>query len=365
MRQVKRILNFRVSEELLLAIDQLGEKLYPTPARKDSKLNYDRTATLTDVIQAGIQALGQGEIVIHGINAESNLTTLTEEKVRQMVKECLTERKPESITEEMVNELISNAVSNQTSKIESRVRMLVSNAVSNQPSITEEMVNQLISNAISKPSNLTEEKVNELISNAVSNQPSITEEEVRELISSAVTNQPSLTEEKVKELISNSESFLESNTSAIVEKAITTATTPLLEKISSIESTLATWLDGDKLPSLSAPIDEADSTLQVKTEVVDPDSEPQGITSTSLSPIFSQPKTNQDSPPAAKVKFPFGLSQTKLAQRLGKTSNTVSKSCNKGKVYFKAWSKKYDPDGFAWELRTINNKGKHYSPCVD
>ena len=42
MRKIKRILNFRVSEELISAIDQLGEKLYPTPARKDSKLTYGR-----------------------------------------------------------------------------------------------------------------------------------------------------------------------------------------------------------------------------------------------------------------------------------------------------------------------------------
>ena len=365
MRQIKRILNFRVTEELLSAIDQLGEKLYPTPARKDSKLNYDRTATLTDVIQAGIQALGQGEIVIHGRSTESNLTTLNEDKVRQMVQQCITESQPESITPRTVNQLITNAISNQNSKIESMVQVLISNAVSNQPSITESKVNELIGNAIGNQPKITEEKVNELISNAYRNQPFLTEEKVNELISSAINNQPSITEEKVKELILHSLSKFSSNTNALVEKAITNATTPLLEKISNIEKTLATSSDGDKQPSNSIKIDEADSTGSVKTEAVSPDLEPLGTTSTSQNPITSQPISTQDFPAAALTKFPFGLSQTKLAQRLGKSSNTVSKSCNKGKTYFLAWSKKYDPDGIAWELRTINNKGKHFSPCVD
>lgn len=55
-----KLLNFRCPPGLLEAIDALGVQRYPT----ENDNGYDRTKTLLDVIEAGIQALSEGSVDI-------------------------------------------------------------------------------------------------------------------------------------------------------------------------------------------------------------------------------------------------------------------------------------------------------------
>ncbi len=55
-----KLLNFRCPPGLLEALDALGVQRYPT----ENDNGYDRTKTLLDVIEAGIQALSEGSVDI-------------------------------------------------------------------------------------------------------------------------------------------------------------------------------------------------------------------------------------------------------------------------------------------------------------
>ena len=54
----KTMLNFRCPNDLLEAIDQIGRQRYPA----DNKNGCDRSKTLMDIIQAGVQALSDGTV---------------------------------------------------------------------------------------------------------------------------------------------------------------------------------------------------------------------------------------------------------------------------------------------------------------
>lgn len=54
------MLNFRCPNDLLEAIDHLGQQRYPA----DNKNGCDRSKTLMDIIQAGIRALSDGSVDI-------------------------------------------------------------------------------------------------------------------------------------------------------------------------------------------------------------------------------------------------------------------------------------------------------------
>ena len=56
----KTMLNFRCPNDLLEAIDQIGRQRYPA----DNKSGCDRSKTLMDIVQAGIQALSDGTVEI-------------------------------------------------------------------------------------------------------------------------------------------------------------------------------------------------------------------------------------------------------------------------------------------------------------
>ncbi|MEM6399794.1 MAG: hypothetical protein AAF757_06110 [Cyanobacteria bacterium P01_D01_bin.116] len=55
-----KLLNFRCPPELLEAIDALGVQRYPS----DNDNGCDRTKTLLDIIEAGIEALNDGTVDI-------------------------------------------------------------------------------------------------------------------------------------------------------------------------------------------------------------------------------------------------------------------------------------------------------------
>lgn len=55
-----KLLNFRCPPELLEAIDRLGVQRYPS----DNDNGCDRTKTLLDIIEAGIEALNDGTVDI-------------------------------------------------------------------------------------------------------------------------------------------------------------------------------------------------------------------------------------------------------------------------------------------------------------
>lgn len=56
----KTLLNFRCPDNVIAAIDQLGQQRYPAI----NKNGCDRSKTLLDIITAGLQALTDGSIVI-------------------------------------------------------------------------------------------------------------------------------------------------------------------------------------------------------------------------------------------------------------------------------------------------------------
>jgi hypothetical protein len=57
----KTMLNFRCPADLLDTIDALGQQRYPS---ETAKHGCDRTKTLLDILQAGIEALSNGSVVL-------------------------------------------------------------------------------------------------------------------------------------------------------------------------------------------------------------------------------------------------------------------------------------------------------------
>jgi hypothetical protein len=57
----KILLNFRCPSELLDAIDLLGQERHPS---ETAKHGCDRSKTLLDILQAGIEALSNGSVVL-------------------------------------------------------------------------------------------------------------------------------------------------------------------------------------------------------------------------------------------------------------------------------------------------------------
>lgn len=75
-----KLLNFRCPDELLAAIDNLGKQRYPA----DNDNGCDRSKTLLDIIEAGVQALGEGTIKIERKTVNKNSKTDIENTVRQL-----------------------------------------------------------------------------------------------------------------------------------------------------------------------------------------------------------------------------------------------------------------------------------------
>uniref|UniRef100_A0A0C1RCK7 Uncharacterized protein n=1 Tax=Tolypothrix bouteillei VB521301 TaxID=1479485 RepID=A0A0C1RCK7_9CYAN len=78
-----KLLNFRCPDELLAAIDELGRNRYP--ANNDS--GCDRSKTVLDLLQAGLVALTDGEVVLpesktngKADESESDVNGKTEDK---------------------------------------------------------------------------------------------------------------------------------------------------------------------------------------------------------------------------------------------------------------------------------------------
>lgn len=83
-----KLLNFRCPPELLEAIEALGVQRYPT----ENDNGYDRTKTLLDVIEAGIQALEDGSIEIPISKTERKTdgkTSIDQEEIKGAIRDEL------------------------------------------------------------------------------------------------------------------------------------------------------------------------------------------------------------------------------------------------------------------------------------
>jgi len=69
-----KLLNFRCPDDLLSAIDEVGKQRYP---HETNETGYDRTKTLLDLLQAGIQALSDGSVEMPISKTESKTTSKT------------------------------------------------------------------------------------------------------------------------------------------------------------------------------------------------------------------------------------------------------------------------------------------------
>lgn len=84
----KTMLNFRCPNDLLEAIDTLGRERYPA----DNKNGCDRSKTLMDIIQAGIQALSDGsvDIPVSKTDSKTDGKTVDTTEVEAIVENRLT-----------------------------------------------------------------------------------------------------------------------------------------------------------------------------------------------------------------------------------------------------------------------------------
>ena len=80
------LLNFRCPQEMIDAIDNLGQKRYPS----SNANGCDRSKTLKDIIRAGIQALTDGAVVLQP-TTQSDKTVLQTGLDAQQVKALITE----------------------------------------------------------------------------------------------------------------------------------------------------------------------------------------------------------------------------------------------------------------------------------
>ncbi len=80
------LLNFRCPQEMIDAIDNLGQKRYPS----SNANGCDRSKTLKDIIRAGIQALTDGAVVLQPVT-QSDKTVLQTGLDAQQVKALITE----------------------------------------------------------------------------------------------------------------------------------------------------------------------------------------------------------------------------------------------------------------------------------
>jgi predicted ATPase len=95
MSDNKIMLNFRCPVDVLQAIDRLGAERYPA----NTKHGCDRSKTLMDIIRAGINALGDGEIVLPQESAEVRQQT---DNRKTGIDEC---KATESVRQEIANSL--------------------------------------------------------------------------------------------------------------------------------------------------------------------------------------------------------------------------------------------------------------------
>ncbi|GAB1544785.1 hypothetical protein NUACC21_74610 [Scytonema sp. NUACC21] len=82
-----KLLNFRCPDELLAAIDEVGKQRYPN---SNSDNGYDRTKTILDLLQAGIQALSDGTVFVTISKTESKTADKTVDS-QQLKAELMTE----------------------------------------------------------------------------------------------------------------------------------------------------------------------------------------------------------------------------------------------------------------------------------
>lgn len=92
----KTMLNFRCPNDLLDLIDTLGRERHP----QDNKNGCDRSKTLMDIIEAGIQALSNGTVEVPIRKTESNTESPTESKTnRQTGSKTISTAQVEAIVE--------------------------------------------------------------------------------------------------------------------------------------------------------------------------------------------------------------------------------------------------------------------------
>ncbi len=200
-------------------------------------------------------------------------------------------------------------------------------------------------------------------------QSSPTRDEVNQMISSGSETQDngdSVTMADVEKAIAKSSINITSTLSDTVGKMVNAA---VEEKLSAFSDNLSELVDTAVKARLNTLSDKASDAKDVDTKLSElvrktsatPDKKKRKRTS-------SDKEASRNRTPAAKadfpVGFPGGLTQADLGKRLGTTSTTVAKSWSKGKIFFRAWSKKLDPDGISWEFRSTSNGVKYYYPWL-
>lgn len=91
MADNRKMLNFRCPLELLEAIDSIGKERYPV----SNDNGCDRSKTLLDIIQAGIAALTNGDVVVDVKQpSKTSKTDLDLEAIEELVKKLIAENPP-------------------------------------------------------------------------------------------------------------------------------------------------------------------------------------------------------------------------------------------------------------------------------
>ena len=305
------------------------------------------------------------------------------------------------VTQEQLQEALSKVLSTLPSNIPEPTEHLFKGVVTREE--LEETRSSILSEVESKIRQL-----HELVSKLESqNQPNITMADVSDEIANQLATNTATLERKLGNSLLEETRYQLHNTVnkkiqialaglsfpslADVEKALTTSTTLLQqqveEKVSKIgdaivllEQKLNSTISSDDVRgAIEVDIAPLRADLQQLKQMVEAslakvETHPTPPTPSELAQYSTSDNNEIDSDlisvgaektlPTLLV-FPDGLSQAELGRRLGKTSSTVAKSWNKGKIYFLAWTKKFDPDDIAWELRPVAKKGKYYFPSVD
>jgi len=112
-----KLLNFRCPDDLLLAIDALGQKRYPA----NNSNGCDRSKTLLDIVRAGLQSLSDGSIEI-----PVSKTSKTNSKTLDST-ELLTVLRSQLLTD--IDQLVSDRIADVRQEIADIVRQNAANIV--------------------------------------------------------------------------------------------------------------------------------------------------------------------------------------------------------------------------------------------
>jgi hypothetical protein len=138
------LLNFRCPDELWASIEKLGKDLHPGGTHHRSQRDYDLTATMLDIVRAGISALENDPSFLN----KTGHKTLDKTEVQAMVKEVIAASQTENktIDKTEIQSMIQVAIAN----------VMTSVATKKDLGELEETILNLIEEKQSTPTNKTE-----------------------------------------------------------------------------------------------------------------------------------------------------------------------------------------------------------------